>query len=166
MSDRIAVMQGGRIEQLGTAREIYEAPASAFVAGFIGTTNLIPGLNASRTAPGMLSLDTAAGPAVIATGDRHFDGSALLLMVRPERLKLARPGVAPDGANIWPAQVTQAIYLGGRTEIRLRLRDGATAISYAVNESGTIWNGDEMVDAWFRPEDAWLVPSPDTSTDS
>ncbi len=166
MSDRIAVMQGGRIEQLGTAREIYEAPASAFVASFIGTTNLIRGVNATSAGTGMLRLDTAAGLAVIAAGDRQFNGAPLMLMIRPERLKLARPGAAPDGVNIWPAQVTQAIYLGGRTEIRLRLRDGATAVSYTVNEAGTIWNGDEMVDAWFRPEDAWLVPSPDTSTDS
>jgi ABC-type Fe3+/spermidine/putrescine transport system ATPase subunit len=159
MSDRIAVMRGGRIEQLGSAREIYERPASAFIAGFIGSTNLIRGSVAVPREPGgIVRVDTVAGPAMIHVVDGLPDGGAVLLMIRPERLKLANPGAAPEGANTWPAQVLRTIYLGGRMEVRLRLRDGGTAIAYAVNEGGTLWDEGEMVDAWFRPQDAWVIP--------
>ena len=158
MSDRIAVMRGGRIEQLGSAKEIYEAPASAFVAGFIGSANLIRGsVAAPRDPGGMMRVDTVAGPAVISGVDRGPDSGAVLLMIRPERLKLTRSGTAPEGANAWPAQVLRTIYLGGRMEVRLRLRDGGTAIAYAVNEGGADWDEGEMVDAWFRPQDAWVI---------
>ncbi len=158
MSDRIAVMQGGSIEQIGTAREIYEAPASAFVATFIGTTNLVRGTVASATG-GTLLLTTTAGPARIAGPGRCSAGAAALIVIRPERMKLAKPAAVPACATAWPAQVIRLIYLGGRTEIHLRLQDGSTAVSYAVNEGSIPWCEGETVAAWFRPEDAWLLPS-------
>jgi ABC-type Fe3+/spermidine/putrescine transport system ATPase subunit len=167
MSDRIAVMRGGRIEQLGSAREIYEAPASAFVAGFIGSTNLIRGsVIAPRQPGGTVRVDTGAGPAMIPIVGDLPDGGAVLLMIRPERLKLASPGAAPEGTNAWSAQVVRTIYLGGRMEVRLRLRDGGTAIAYAVNEGETDWDEGEMVDAWFRPRDAWVIPGPAEDSDA
>jgi ABC-type Fe3+/spermidine/putrescine transport system ATPase subunit len=156
MSDRIAVMRGGRIEQLGSAREIYERPASAFIAGFIGSANLIRGtVAAGQHRGGMLRVETGPGPVII---EGRGNDDPVLLMIRPERLKLARPTTAPEGANVWPAQVLRTVYMGGRMEIRLRLRDGDTAIAYAVNEGEPLWNEGDTVDAWFRPLDAWMIP--------
>jgi ABC-type Fe3+/spermidine/putrescine transport system ATPase subunit len=161
MSDRIAVMQGGSIEQLGTARDIYEAPASAFVATFIGTTNLIAGsVEATTDTAGILRVATAAGPALVASPQRRAAGEAVLLTIRPERLKLAKPEAAPDGATSWPAQVVRVIYLGGRMEIHLRLHDGSAAVCWVVNEGGVVWADGDTVAAWFRPADAWLIPAP------
>ena len=166
MSDRIAVMQGGSIEQIGTAREIYEAPASAFVATFIGTSNLISGTVAAggtvAAASGdaaTLLLATGAGPALVASPGRGAPGAAMLIAIRPERLKLTKPGAAPTDASAWPATVTRLIYLGGRTEIHLRLQDGSPAVSYVVNEGGIPWVEGDTVAAWFRPADAWLLPA-------
>ena len=73
-------------------------------------------------------------------------------MIRPERLKLANPGTAPEGVNVWPARVLRTIYLGGRMEVRLRPPAGGDLIAYAVNEDGIVWNEGEMVYAWFRRE--------------
>jgi spermidine/putrescine ABC transporter ATP-binding subunit len=160
MSDRIAVMQGGSIEQIGTAREIYEAPASAFVATFIGTTNLVEGtVETTSTMAATLLLATTAGPARVASPEHYAAGAVVQIVIRPERLKLAQPDVVPAGVTTWLAQVTRLIYLGGRTEIHVRLRDGSTAVSYVVNEGSLAWREGEAVAAWFRPEDAWLLPA-------
>ena len=131
MSDRIAVMRAGRIEQLGSAQAIYETPASAFVAGFIGTTNL---LRVQR------------------------DGAPVLLTVRPERLKLAAPGASPPGTTAWAATIERTVYLGSRMEVALRLADGAAATAIEANEGGFAWQPGDTVEAWFRPESAWVVP--------
>jgi putative spermidine/putrescine transport system ATP-binding protein len=162
MSDRIAVMQGGRIEQIGMAREIYEAPASAFVATFIGTTNLIRGAaEVSSDESGTLRFATPAGPALVASPAKRPPDADMLITIRPERLKLAAPGAAPAGATCWPAQVMRLVYLGGRTEIHLRLQDGSIAVCYMVNQGSIVWREGDAVAAWFRPEDAWLVPAPE-----
>ena len=88
-----------------------------------------------------------------------FLGAAMLIAIRPERLKLTKPGAAPTDASAWPATVTRLIYLGGRTEIHLRLQDGSPAVSYVVNEGGIPWVEGDTVAAWFRPADAWLLPA-------
>jgi spermidine/putrescine ABC transporter ATP-binding subunit len=160
MSDRIAVMQGGAIEQIGTAREIYEAPASAFVATFIGSTNMLPGVvEAPAAQDGMVRLATPAGPALAATPRRFAIGAAVAIVVRPERLKLATPDAVPAGATAWSVQVMRLIYLGARSEIHLRLQDGSAAVAYLVNEGSVPWREGETIAAWFRPEDAWLLPA-------
>ncbi|HEX5326325.1 MAG TPA: ABC transporter ATP-binding protein, partial [Acetobacteraceae bacterium] len=121
MSDRVAVMRAGRIEQVGSPSEIYERPASRFVAGFIGNINLIAArVRGPSDADGLAALETGAGPAraPLAPG---FEPGPVLLTLRPERLKLCRPGSAPTGAIAWPVRVEQVTYLGARVDVRLRL---------------------------------------------
>jgi putative spermidine/putrescine transport system ATP-binding protein len=144
MSDRVAVMRDGRIEQIGSARDIYERPATAFVATFIGTMN-------------MLRADVLgqSGCAVRPAGER-------MLTIRPERLNLAAPDTAPQGAIAWPCSVERVTYLGSRLEVALRLRDGSPATAHLVNTGREDWQSGDAVDAWFRPEDAWTVPVGET----
>ena len=157
MSDRIAVMRQGRIEQIGSAKDIYERPASAFVAGFIGTTNLLRGRVRGQTANGAVNLNTPAGP-VAARADRTLpEGSEALLAIRPERLRLARGGAAEPGASRLPARIERVAYLGGRIEITLRLSDGAAASAHIVNDGAVAWQPGETVEAWFRTEDVWVL---------
>jgi spermidine/putrescine transport system ATP-binding protein len=123
MSDRIAVMRTGHLEQVGTPEEIYEEPQSAFVARFIGSANLIAvtiertdGARASVVLPGGRRADAA-------TGGRSFAaGSTALLMVRPERLQL---GVEePNGARAsLPVRCTDVLYQGA--QVRCALVDPA-----------------------------------------
>jgi len=127
MSDRIAVMRQGRIEQIGAPNDIYERPATRFVAGFIGTANLI---------------DDADG----------------VIVIRPERLKLSASGEQPLGTRSWPVHVERVIYLGPRLELRLRMADGTLVLAEAVNDGGTAWSAGDAAVAWFRPDDAWVIP--------
>ena len=90
MSDRIAVMSRGRVEQIGTPEEIYNRPASVFVAGFIGSANLLPGVGDRRRRASQLD----AGARVDGAGDRRRStGDAVTVMIRPERLHAPRPPV-------------------------------------------------------------------------
>ena len=116
-SDRIAVMNAGRIEQVGTPGEVYERPATAFVAGFIGRTNLLKGRIAGDgvvECEGGVRLLTAAGP-------EHRAGEVVTVSIRPHRIALgadrgAAPGDGPTAAggrvNRFQGTVTRAIYFG------------------------------------------------------
>jgi spermidine/putrescine transport system ATP-binding protein len=112
LSDRIAVMQGGRILQLDTPRAIYERPAHRFVADFIGEINLLDGRVAG---PGRVKLD--CGAEIAASAD-HAMGARVTVAIRPERATLSQGGVLP-------AEVTHAAYLGTATILQLRLANGA-----------------------------------------
>src|SRR5262249_36593319 len=123
MSDRIAVMNAGRIEQLGSPADIYERPASRFVAEFIGRMNLFAG----RRAGGRVQL--AEGPALDLPGG---DG-ALHILVRPERMRVT---TAPPSSG-WLAlqgRVRQVLYLGATREIHVALDDGGRALVEAPND--------------------------------
>jgi spermidine/putrescine ABC transporter ATP-binding subunit len=156
MSDRIAVMRQGHIEQIGTPEDIYERPTTRFVAGFIGAINMQPATVVSTQADGSARLDTPAGVA-IATAPHGFSaGTKTTLTVRPERLRLANH--APENAVFWSATVEHVVYLGARREVRLRLADGSMAIAELTNDGSGGWSAGEKVIAWFRPDDAWIIP--------
>ena len=119
MSDRIAVMSNGRVQQIGTPRMIYEAPVNRFVADFIGETNLldvtvtdVSGGMARVALPGGMILACPAADGA-ATGAGHIS-------IRPERLTVAAPG--PDTL---PATVADHVYLGTDIQLHARLADGA-----------------------------------------
>jgi spermidine/putrescine transport system ATP-binding protein len=125
MSDRIAVMNRGVVEQVSDPETVYERPATTFVAGFIGVSNLMPGEVLSANGGGAeLRLD--AGPTVrtpqsggAATGERAH------AVVRPEKLALtSADGAAPDGRASVEGQVESSIYLGTATQMVVRLGDG------------------------------------------
>ena len=156
MSDRIAVMRQGRIEQIGSAQTIYEHPATEFVATFIGTINRLRANVTARSADG-IAVDTGAGPARL-PADAPVDADTFVLTLRPERLKLAAPRGAPDGAVRWGATIERITYLGARLEMALRLADGTQAVAHLVNAGPSAWQPGEAVEAWFLPGDAWAVP--------
>jgi putative spermidine/putrescine transport system ATP-binding protein len=166
MSDRIAVMRAGKVEQLGNARDIYEAPASAFVATFIGTTNMI---RAHVTGPadhtGRVTLQTPFGPASLSLGRFVSTSGSVVLTIRPERLKLALRGegsvAGGAGATVWPGRIIRIVYLGSRMEVHLTLPDRTTAIANIVNDGSTTWAAGEEADIWFGPADVWVVPAED-----
>ena len=119
MSDRMAVMNHGHVEQAGSPREVYEEPRTSFVAGFLGVSNL---------------LDAEAGPdsgaCSLKIGERTFRAEqgatqtrgAVKAMIRPERIEL-EPHDAP-GDNRLPGLVERAVFLGGSHEVHLRILGG------------------------------------------
>jgi len=112
MADRLVVMSEGRVQQIGSQRDLYENPANTFVAGFVGRTNFLRGRVES---PGVFR--TESGLAIRCRNDAVADGRTLSL--RPERLSLSGPPVAAD--NCLPGTVEFASYLGGILEYYVRL---------------------------------------------
>jgi spermidine/putrescine transport system ATP-binding protein len=121
MSDRIAVMNHGVIEQLGPPEEVYNRPRTQFVAGFIGVSNLMPGSVASVNGRDVdVRLDS--GPAVRATGDGLGPGDRCHIVVRPEKLHVARvEEAAAAGEPGVEGVVESAVYLGTATQMVVKL---------------------------------------------
>jgi len=135
MSDRIAVMNRGRVEQVSVPEDVYERPATTFVAGFIGVSNLMPALVASA---GEVKLDQ--GPAVRAPTDGFDAGERCHAVVRPEKLQIERlDGAAPQSsANGLPrveGVVESSIYLGTATQIVVDLSEGVRMTVLVPNAS-------------------------------
>jgi spermidine/putrescine transport system ATP-binding protein len=158
MSDRLAVMAGGRIEQVGAPAELYEAPASTYVAGFLGVANLmaavsnpIPDGGGCRLRLGEFELEAAAG---------HTGASGQVrVVIRPERVLLEPYGSA--GPNRMPAMVERLVYQGPATQLVVRLANGEPLQALVQNQGQELpWRQGSAV-AVHLPADALRVlPEP------
>jgi spermidine/putrescine transport system ATP-binding protein len=126
MSDRIAVMNRGLIEQVGGPETIYERPRTTFVAGFIGVSNLMPGEVVSANGQrAELRLD--AGVTVPAQPDGAAAGERVHAVVRPEKLELHRAdSPAPAGRASVEGTIESSLYLGTATQVVVKLADGTS----------------------------------------
>jgi spermidine/putrescine ABC transporter ATP-binding subunit len=135
LSDRVAVMHRGRIEQLGTPRAIYERPAARFVADFIGASNILPvRVVAARAGEAEVELE-GTGRLMVrqAGGGTLASGARAELLIRPERLRLVPPGA--EGLNILSARIVGLTYLGSRTEAQVEL-EGGRRLWVSLDEHG------------------------------
>ncbi|MGH7408941.1 MAG: ABC transporter ATP-binding protein [Candidatus Methylomirabilales bacterium] len=148
-SDRIAIMNTGRIEQVGTPEEVYERPGTAFVAGFIGRTNLLRGKVAGDAVvecEGGLRLLTAAGP-------EHRRGEEVTVSIRPHRIALgpaggAAPGDEPMAAgrvNHFRGTVTRAIYFGDAMDYQVALTGADSTLRVAGDPDRRFAVGEAVV---------------------
>jgi spermidine/putrescine transport system ATP-binding protein len=132
MSDRIAVMSDGRVEQIGTPAEIYDNPASVFVAGFIGQANLWPATVTDHAA-GATRVNALGGASLFGScGDSTLAvGSAATLMVRPERISisLAQPTSQSGGDQSVNATVSDLAFQGPIVRLALEAADGSPIIA-------------------------------------
>jgi putative spermidine/putrescine transport system ATP-binding protein len=133
MSDRIAVFNDGRIEQIGTPAEVYERPRTPFVAGFVGTSNLF-----ATTVEGQDGASTTLrigsdGIALIAGGG-HPVGSRLTIAVRPEKIQLHDPAEAlPVGICHARGTITEVVYLGTVTRYMVAIEGAGTVVVLEQN---------------------------------
>jgi ABC-type Fe3+/spermidine/putrescine transport system ATPase subunit len=124
ISDRIAVMRAGKVEQIATPRVIYERPATPFVASFVGTANLFDGV--VRALDGDAAEIAFAGVTMRANGVRRNVGEAVRLSLRPEALRLLAPGeTAPPGWATLAGTLGEIEYLGAVTRFIVQLPGGA-----------------------------------------
>ncbi len=125
LSDRIAVFEGGRIRQLADPRTLYDRPADAFVAGFVGENNRLAGrVVALEGRDCRVALDCGIETAAQAV-DIPRAGERCLLAVRPERIAVAPVEAQDLGAGAMPARLLEAIFLGDHVRLRLALGSGA-----------------------------------------
>jgi spermidine/putrescine transport system ATP-binding protein len=128
MSDRIAVMYEGRVDQLGTPRAIYDEPETHFVATFIGVANLLPA-RVVGTADGRHSVEIAGRPLQVpAKSTRFAAGDAVTLVLRPERLTLSVD--APDSAAALPATLVSTMFQGPVVRCGFELADGTDVVCH------------------------------------
>ena len=148
MSDRIAVMNGGVVEQLATPRELYQRPASAFVAGFIGTSNLIT-LRVDRREDGLLVMDLGEGERILAI-DPGAAGPETTITVRPEWIKFASGDVGPRASHVG-GTIVDVVYLGSLTQLVVELRTGERLTVHRLNDDVSAAEqrtGDRVVLHW------------------
>ncbi|MFF0700331.1 ABC transporter ATP-binding protein [Streptomyces tendae] len=123
MSDTIVVMNQGRIEQIGSPNDIYDSPASRFVADFVGSANLVPGVTEAAVGPGtrVVEAKTAVGvvrcerftrPATPPTA-----GQELFVCIRPENIRVVAGAPESEGPNRFTARILSSEYLGDRQEV-------------------------------------------------
>jgi spermidine/putrescine transport system ATP-binding protein len=143
MSDRIAVMHAGRVEQLGTPEELYERPATRFVADFIGTTNLLTG---TVEPDGAVRLDGGDLTRVATTG--LADGTAIEICLRPEAISLVDP--ATPGAIA--GTIDQAAYLGTNVSYQVRTTGGLVLSVLAPKTGVRLPVGSEVAVSWSPAE--------------
>ncbi len=156
MSDRIAVMSDGILQQVGTPYEIYEHPATRFVASFIGETNLFDGA-VSRAEDELLTV-TLEGGAVQAKASGFYEGEMVALSIRPERVMYAAEPV--DGFTI-KAVVREQIYAGSVLKAIAVLPNGNEVRIERL--AGDKLPEDGSVYLYWNPEDARLVHTEDNS---
>ena len=141
MSDRLAVMNDGEIEQIGTPKDTYEEPASAYVADFLGVANLLP---AKVSGPGRVMVNGAEHSA-----DTAGIAGECTVVIRPERVLLSPLGSGHVEAV--PAVVEQRIYVGAVTQVLLRLGEHKLQALVANDGSPLCGVEGETVDAYLPP---------------
>ena len=115
LGNRIVVLQEGRIAQVGTPKEVYNVPASRYVADFIGSINQLTGVIASITGDRAV-VETAIGRIVGTCGDDFLEGQKVIAIWRPEKCRLSS-ALNPAGPNSWLGSVVATYFLGAMTEV-------------------------------------------------
>ena len=159
MSDRIAVMNDGAIEHLGTPREIYEHPRTRFVAGFIGTSNLLTGTVTRLDGEHAVIEVSQDERIIVPVLDRAVrQGGQLELTVRPEKIELATAPPAGPGCAL-RGTVSEVVYLGTSTSFAVTTTTGADMIIFLQNSASAdvvAGRGDSVWLTW-RPEHSYPV---------
>jgi spermidine/putrescine transport system ATP-binding protein len=158
MSDRIAVMNHGRIEQLGRPREIYEHPETPFVADFVGVLNALDlRIDEVRGDDAMMRIGDGERVVVPRAGTGVAAGSTALVAVRPERIRISTEDVAADGGSRVDGTVAQIVYLGTLTQFHVDT-SLKRFIAHRLSDDGAgrIAEGDRVNLTWAR-EDASIL---------
>jgi spermidine/putrescine transport system ATP-binding protein len=156
MSDRIAVMNDGLIEHLGTPREIYERPANRFVAGFIGTSNLLTGEVTRITDGNAVVVVSPDEQVIVPAGERTIAPSSQIeITVRPEKISISA-GRPDSVGSVLRGTVTEVVYLGTSTTFTVRTTTGADMLVFQQNSAS---NTSDPV----RGDSVWLSWDPQYS---
>jgi spermidine/putrescine transport system ATP-binding protein len=159
MSDRIAVMNDGRVEHLGSPREIYERPATKFVAGFIGTSNLLSG-TVSQIDGSTAVIAVGPGERILVPMEHRFVpvGETLELSVRPEKIDITIEPPTGD-RSVVRGTVTEVNYLGTSTNYNVLTSMGAEVVVFdqnAANAEDVATRGDTVYLSW-NPQHSYPI---------
>lgn len=163
LSDRIAVINKGHVEQLDVPAKIYEAPSSRFVASFIGDTNFFEGDVVSVDGD-YCTIQSKGFPPISAFNDKNVAvGSRVALSVRPEKIRVTLSPPTPDtGAsiNVFPSKVKDIVYQGVYTKYWIESGDKLIQAlqphsRFLLDQEKITWN--DSVFVWWHPDDGYMV---------
>jgi putrescine transport system ATP-binding protein len=166
VADRIGVMQAGRLDQVATPRRLYEAPASRWVAEFVGDVNMLEGAVTAREHGRLTVATSGAGEVVAADPGTLTRKESLCVAIRPEKIKLSLRGPAAADAghaaaiNRLDGTITEIGYAGGMTSYKVRLDAGATLRAAMANTTRLdvdAYHAGQHVVAWFAPDDCVVL---------
>jgi iron(III) transport system ATP-binding protein len=157
MADRIAVMYRGRVVQVGTPRQLYTRPESAFVAEFIGGTNLLPGTLDERG--DLLTVRTPVGLIRAVNGAKDIaHGDLVFCSVRPESLRLQTEGPLSAEHNQLTGEIQSIMYFGDSEQYSLRLTDGTLVRAVQYNQTARTAEIGKRVTLAIDPRDVIVLP--------
>jgi putrescine transport system ATP-binding protein len=165
VASRIGVMAAGRLDQVATPRELYEAPLSRWIAEFIGEINLFEGQVETRGHDRIVVSTRDAGTLAVAEPRNPVTRTIVSVAVRPEKVKLSRRGPVADGAgnqaiNRLEGVIADISYLGGLTVYKVRFDSGAFLRSSMANTARIdidAYSLSQRVVAWFTPDDCLVL---------
>jgi putrescine transport system ATP-binding protein len=165
MASRIGVMDAGRLEQVATPRELYEAPLSRWIAEFVGDVNLFDGQLETRELRRLTIATRDAGHIVAAEPRQGVTKTIVSVAIRPEKVRLSRRGPASDAdhehsLNRLEGVVCDVSYLGGLTIYKVKLDSGAIIRSAMANTTRIdvdAYSLSQRVVAWFTPDDCVVL---------
>jgi spermidine/putrescine transport system ATP-binding protein len=160
MSDRIAVMSQGRVEQVGGPKEIYESPATAYVADFLGVSNLMDA-EAAGVGDGGCRITLGEFSLIAGEGDADTTGDCKIT-IRPERVEIEAQGTT--GENRLPAMVERTVYVGSVLQVILHLATGQTIQAWTPNTGGGDANrSGDAITVHFPRESLRVLPEGGTA---
>ena len=163
MASRIGVMDAGRLVQVASPRELYEAPRSRWIARFVGDINLFDGELQTRDDRRLIVTTRDAGALLAAEPHEPVSKTSLSVAIRPEKVKLSRHGPtggAEQASNRLEGVVTDVCYLGGTTTYKVKLASGAlvrSSISNSARMDTDTFALNQHVVAWFSADDCVVL---------
>jgi len=162
MADEVAIMNAGRIEQIGTPQEVHGHPASAFVASFLGNPNIFKGVVQDEEAEGVIALEWEYGGRVYANkgSSSVTKGQSVVCAIRPENITIYDSDPSLKGIyNHLEAKIQNLVYYGVMEQYSLQCAGGAVVKATIFNPSWHQRKVGDMVFLVFKPEDVLIYPA-------
>jgi len=162
MADRIAIMNAGRIEQIGNPKEVHDRPATVFVAGFLGNPNIFKGKVLDEKLEGVITLEWEYGGKIYANrnGLKVVEGQTVVCAVRPENIAIydSDPGLTRI-YNHMEAEIQNLVYYGLMEQYSLRCHGGTVVKATIFNPTSHQRKVGDKVTMIFEPEDVLIYPA-------
>jgi spermidine/putrescine ABC transporter ATP-binding subunit len=163
LSDRIVVMQGGKIEQMGTAQELYGRPASRFVAEFLGDANVLEGRVVAEADDRAVEIELDSGLRMWSAGNRAAPGSRVTMIVRSSKMRVCEPDFSAEGFKLMAeGEIEDIAYV--RNSVRMRIHvpavGGTLQVQHQDDQVRTGTFTKDRVHLAYQPRDVWLIAQP------
>ncbi|WP_078062445.1 ABC transporter ATP-binding protein [Actinomyces provencensis] len=164
MSDRIVVMNSGRIEQVASPSEIYRHPASVFVADFVGRANFLATKVLSSREDGRKLVEVLGQEVTVPAHEEAGTAEEVVLMVRPESVRLQPIGDTPGGLSGSVGEIVTSVFYGETVEYEVETEFGLMVCVVPDPDADNLLHESQRVRVTIEPDRAWLLPAGETAS--